>query len=205
MLGQQAAPVPTQIDSKAAMMASVEKQRAALEQQRQSIKTQAQNAVRVAALPDSTPSSSFFTVPWPGGPSLIQPIADCDPLPKDEVDALVSDAASREGLQPDLLRRVMQRESAFKPCAISVKGAQGLMQLMPATADQYGVKDPFNPKQNVAAGARFLKELLVKYGGDLTLALSAYNAGPGRVDRAGGVPAIAETQNYVAEILRFLP
>ena len=75
------------------------------------------------------------------------------------------------------------------------------MQLMPATAEMLGVTDPFDPKQNVDAGAKFLKQLIDKYAGDLSLALSAYNAGPGRVEAAGGVPDILETKNYVADIL----
>ena len=75
------------------------------------------------------------------------------------------------------------------------------MQLMPATADQFGVSDPFDPKQNVEAGTKLLKQLLAKYGGDVSLTLSAYNAGSGRVDRDGGVPQIPETQKYVTDIL----
>jgi soluble lytic murein transglycosylase-like protein len=96
---------------------------------------------------------------------------------------------------------VIRKESAFYPCAVSPKGALGLMQLMPATAEMLGVTDPFDPKQNVDAGAKFLKQLIEKYAGDLPLALSAYNAGPARVDTARGVPDIAETKNYVADIL----
>ena len=131
--------------------------------------------------------------------------ADCDPLPKPKVDELVTKAAQTEGVQPDVIRQVMQRvESGFKPCAISVKGAQGLMQLMPATASQYGVKDPFSPEENVAAGTKFLKELLSKYNGNMSLALAAYNAGPATVDKANGIPNIPETQSYVAEILQKL-
>lgn len=128
--------------------------------------------------------------------------ADCDPLPKLRVDELVTKASQSEGVKPDIIRQVMQRESAFKPCAVSVAGAQGLMQLMPATAGQFGVKDPFDPDQNVAAGTKFLKELLARYNGDLSLALAAYNSGPATVDKANGIPKIPETQTYVAEILK---
>ena len=78
------------------------------------------------------------------------------------------------------------------------------MQLMPATALQFGVQDPFDPEENINAGARFLKQLMTRYAGDLTLALGAYNAGPGRVDAAGGLPPIAETLNYVQDIQRLV-
>jgi soluble lytic murein transglycosylase-like protein len=169
---------------------------ASLAKQRESVRAQVAAAVPVAGQTPSSPD--FFTIPWPKPVQMLA--ADCDPLPKARVDELVTQASSREGLKPDLLFEVMRRESAFKPCAVSVKGAQGLMQLMPATAEQFGVKDPFDPEQNVSAGAKFLKQLLGRYNGDLNLALAAYNAGPGAVDKAHGVPAIAETQNYVSAI-----
>jgi soluble lytic murein transglycosylase-like protein len=116
----------------------------------------------------------------------------------------LADAANREHLQPELLRGVVQQESGFRPCAVSPKGAMGLMQLMPGTAAQLGVKNPFDPKENVDAGARFLKQLLDIYN-DLPMALGAYNAGPGRVNEAGGVPAIPETLNYIQRIMSLLP
>jgi soluble lytic murein transglycosylase-like protein len=125
----------------------------------------------------------------------------CDPVPETDIALIVLDAAQREGLEPRLLTAVIQQESAFRPCAVSEKGAQRLMQLMPATAEQFGVKDPFDIQENIGAGARFLKELLTRYTGDLSLALGAYNAGPAKVDEAGGVPAIPETTAYVREIL----
>lgn len=132
-------------------------------------------------------------------------IANCDPLPPDQVNSLVDTAASRENLDRDLLRGVIRQESAFKPCAVSPKGAQGLMQLMPATAIQFGVVNPFDPVQNVDGGAHLLRQLLNRYNGDLTKALGAYNAGPSRVDAADGLPQIQETQDYVRQILSFLP
>src|SRR5205085_361018 len=99
-----------------------------------------------------------------------------------------------------------RQESGSRPCAVSAKGAQGLMQLMPATSQQFGVADPFDARQNIQAGAKFLKQLLTRYGGDVTKALAAYNAGPGRVDQAGGaVPGIPETIHYVSSILSSLP
>ena len=101
----------------------------------------------------------------------------------------------------DLVNAVIDRESGARPCAVSVKGAQGLMQLMPAVASELGVKDAFDPKQNVDGGTKLLKQLLTKYNGDVGLALGAYNAGSARVDREGGIPKIPETINYVSDIL----
>lgn len=114
---------------------------------------------------------------------------------------MVGEAASKEGLSADLLRSVMKQESGFRPCAVSSKGAMGLMQLMPATAGQLGVQNPFDPVSNVDGGAKLLKQLLGRYGGDVPMALGAYNAGPAKVDAAGGVPAIPETMDYVWKIL----
>ena len=105
------------------------------------------------------------------------------------------------GVDPALVREVARQESGFRPCVVSPKGAEGLMQLMPATQAQFQVRDPFQAEESLAAGAKLLKQLLDRYNGDLSLALSAYNAGSGRVDKAGGIPEIPETKNYVAEIL----
>jgi soluble lytic murein transglycosylase-like protein len=129
----------------------------------------------------------------------------CPPLGTAELEPLVDQAAEQENLDPDLLRSVIRQESAARPCAVSSKGAMGLMQLMPATAMQLGVTDAFDPKQNVNAGARLLKQLLQSYGGDLPMALGAFNAGPGRVNQAGGVPDYPETLDYVQKVLAFLP
>ncbi|MCC6392192.1 MAG: transglycosylase SLT domain-containing protein [Bryobacterales bacterium] len=186
-----------------AMAASIAKQKASVRRQ----------VAGPAGESQSTQSSSWFTTPWPREPfeniapsappeaaqSSIQ--APCDPLPSAEVDGLVKDASSRQGLKEDLVRAVMQRESGFRPCAVSSKGAQGLMQLMPATSAELGVRNPFDPKENVHAGARLLKQLLERYKGNLELALSAYNAGAGRVDREGAVPDIPETRDYLRNIL----
>ena len=146
--------------------------------------------------PTEMPAFPFETEPLPQP----EPFLDCPAISKTEADSLISSEAEREDLSPALLRAVIKRESAFHPCAVSGKGALGLMQLMPATAEQFGVDDPFNPKQNLRGGAAFLKQLLNRFGGDVRLALGAYNAGPERVDAAGGVPAIAETEDYVAAI-----
>jgi soluble lytic murein transglycosylase-like protein len=149
-----------------------------------------------------TPSQSFFVLPPPksGIQTLRAPSYDCDPLPASTLDPLISDAAMHEGLEPELLRGLIRQESGFRPCAVSPKGAIGLTQLMPATAADLGVKDPFDPKQSVDGGAKFLKQLLNMFD-NLPMALGAYNAGPGRVAESGGVPNIPETQDYVRRIL----
>ena len=101
-----------------------------------------------------------------------------------------------------LLRGVIVQESGFRPCAVSSKGARWLMQLMPATVKQFQVNDAFDPKQNVDAGAKYLKQLLDQYKGDVALALAAYNAGPATVDAAGKIPDIKETRDYVDDFLK---
>ncbi len=114
---------------------------------------------------------------------------------------LAAAAARRHGLDPDLVMAVVSVESGFRPQAVSPKGAQGLMQLMPRTASSLGVADAFDPAQNLDGGARHLGQLLTLYGGDLTRALAAYNAGEGAVDRHGGVPPYRETRAYVKKVL----
>ena len=115
--------------------------------------------------------------------------------------ALAAAAARRHGLDPALVAAVVSVESGFRPEAVSRKGAQGLMQLMPGTAASLGVGDPLDPAQNLDGGARHLGQLLTVYGGDLTRALAAYNAGEGAVQRHGGVPPYRETRAYVKKVL----
>jgi hypothetical protein len=153
---------------------------------------------------DPTPATSFFTVPWVETPVPFN-LPACDPLPAVELDKLVEENSQQQGVKAELIRGVIAEESGARPCAVSWKGAQGLMQLMPATSEELGVKNPFDPHQNVEAGTRLLKQLLTKYKEDVSLALAAYNAGEGRVDREGGVPPIQETQNYVSDIQSRLP
>ncbi len=126
---------------------------------------------------------------------------ECDPMPEAKIDSIVESAAKAHKLPPRLLRTVAAQESGFRPCAVSRKGAQGLMQLMPATAEELSVEDPFEPAENLAAGAKYLRQLIDKYGGDLALALAAYNAGPASVEAAKGIPDIPETRDYVKAIL----
>jgi hypothetical protein len=115
------------------------------------------------------------------------------------ITSLISRASRRYGVDEGLIKAVIQAESNFKPTAVSPAGAQGLMQLMPATAASLGVTDSFNPEQNVMAGTRFLKDLLNRYGGDLDKALAAYNWGPGNVDR-GKSRLPQETRDYLVKV-----
>jgi soluble lytic murein transglycosylase-like protein len=117
-----------------------------------------------------------------------------------EVESLITKYAAQNGLQPQLVRAVVQQESSGNPRCVSSAGARGLMQLMPETAAQYGVRDIFDPEQNVAAGTRHLSGLLKEFNGDVSLALAAYNAGSGAVRKYGGIPPYAETQQYVRRI-----
>lgn len=114
---------------------------------------------------------------------------------------IVQTAAQRNHLDPALLDAVIRQESGFRPDVVSGAGAVGLMQLMPATARELGVSDPFDPAQNVEGGAKYLRSLLDRYDGRLDLALAAYNAGPAAVDHFGGVPPYKETQEYVSSIM----
>jgi hypothetical protein len=114
----------------------------------------------------------------------------------DEINA----AAERHGIDPALVRAIVHAESAFDPNALSNKGAQGLMQLMPATAERFGVSDAFTPAQNIDGGTRYLAWLLKRFDGDPRLAAAGYNAGEGSVDRYGGVPPFEETQRFVERV-----
>ena len=173
---------------RAAMAPSIAQQRASIQKQ-------------AAAARNTAGASSFFSTEIP---TMATVLADCDPLPPAQLNPIVNEAAQKQGVSADLILAVIDQESAARPCAISFRGAQGIMQLMPATAGQFDVQDPFDPKQNIEAGAKLLKILLDKYDNDLSLVLGAYNAGSGRVDREGGIPPIPETLNYVSEILRKL-
>lgn len=143
-------------------------------------------------------ASSFAALLAPSALHLSQP--DGPPPGRAALEALVVRAAQAQRLDPALVRAVVQAESGFNPRAVSPAGAKGLMQLMDSTAQALGVRDPFDPVQNVAGGTRYLRQMLDLFG-DERLALAAYNAGPGAVQRYGGVPPYAETQRYVATVL----
>src|SRR5262249_41692665 len=117
-----------------------------------------------------------------------------------DIEAVINQAAALHNVDPALVRAVIKVESNFNPNAVSRKGAMGLMQLMPQTARQLNVTNPFDPEQNVDAGVRHLKRLMESYGGNIKLSLAAYNAGQGAVARSAGVPRFAETRNYVKRI-----
>ncbi len=120
----------------------------------------------------------------------------------EQIERAIRAAAERHGLAPDLLRAVVRVESNFDPRAVSAKGAMGLMQLMPETARELGVSRPFDIHQNLNGGARYLRQMLDRFGGDLRLALAAYNAGPAAVERHEGEVPFAETRDYVRRVLR---
>lgn len=140
------------------------------------------------------------TAPTTGVPKVRNPIPDSGQA--SPYDQLIQEAAVREQVDPALVRAVVRAESNFNPRAESPAGAKGLMQLMDGTARSMGVNNPFDAAQNIAGGVRYLRQLLQRYKGDVTLALAAYNAGPGAVDRYGAVPPYAETQQYVRRVLQ---
>jgi soluble lytic murein transglycosylase-like protein len=185
------------------MRASIEKQRASIEKQRQAVRKQAESAGAWLP-PGNSPEPVAAEPSAPAANEPAAPQAGCQPLDEAAVAPLIESTAKSQDLKPELLRAVMERESGFRPCAVSSKGAQGLMQLMPDTALEMGVGDPFDPKENLSGGAKFLKQLMDKYQGDLAKVLGAYNAGPAAVDQAGGIPDIPETKDYVDAILKKL-
>ncbi len=178
-----------------AVAKAVEQQRASAARQREAIlKQAAMLGVRLPPAAADPPPAGEITSTGP----------PCDAISEETATPLIENAAKAQEMQPRLLHAMIEQESGFHPCATSVKGAKGLMQLMPETAVELGVGDPFDPRQSVEAGARYLKQMMSRYNGDLRKALAAYNAGPATVDQAGGVPDIAETRQYVEAILRKL-
>ncbi len=191
---------------------SVEAQTSAGDRQRQqtidamtkSVSTQ-MNAIRASrkiAVREPSPEAFFVLDPELKPASSSSPA--CDPMSAMAAQSLASKAAAANQISPELVFAVMRQESAFVPCAVSDKGALGLMQLMPDTATQLGVFDPLDAEQNVLGGAKYLKQLFTRYSGDLNKTLGAYNAGPGRVDDYDGVPPFPETLNYVDSIMNSL-
>jgi soluble lytic murein transglycosylase-like protein len=141
-------------------------------------------------------------VPYPEPVSAEAPPAAAAPLPAVPYGDLIDTAAARYGIDPGLVRAIIQVESAYRPDARSPKGAMGLMQLMPRTARQYAVRNPYDPRSNIEAGVMHLKSLLRRF--DLSVALAAYNAGEAAVERFGGIPPYQETREYVSRVLGLL-
>jgi soluble lytic murein transglycosylase-like protein len=146
--------------------------------------------------------STSRDAPAPAG--IVTISTECRLPPGLAYEGLIREAAERYRLDAALIRAVVQTESAFDPFAVSKVGALGLMQLMPALASELGVLNPFDPRENIMAGSRYLKALLSDRDGDVRLALASYNAGPQVVDRYGGIPPFKETQEYVRRITDLL-
>jgi len=146
------------------------------------------------------------TIASAGSRSLPLPTSIASPKPaalsRQDLSDVINGAGERHQIDPDFINSVIRAESGFHQNAVSRKGAQGLMQLMPGTASQLGVSDPFDPHANVEGGTKYLRELLEKYNFDVPKALAAYNAGARRVDQYHGVPPYFETQAYIARIIR---
>lgn len=157
-------------------------------------------AAAMSSAPLARPAIALFPAA-----NLLEPQIDVETafeaVPADEAyEDIIQEAAAEYDMDPALIRAVMQTESAFHPYAVSRAGAEGLMQLMPALADEMGVSDSFDPRENIMGGARYLKRLLDYHNGNLDLALASYNAGPGNVERYGGIPPFRETRKYVKTI-----
>ena len=171
---------------------ALDKQRASVARQREAARKQAENMgmwLPMGADPkppdagiDRHPASRCPNWPWRHRGSRLQD----------------------QKLSASLVHAVIEQESGFRPCAVSSRGARGLMQIMPATAGELGLDDPFDPLANIVAGAKYLRQLLDRYHGDLFRALGAYNAGPAAVDEAAGIPEIPETRDYVTSIVQKL-
>jgi soluble lytic murein transglycosylase-like protein len=160
-----------------------------------------------ALCPRPEPELTFTPVSGAIGSSGFKPIDPFatgvsvqSPVPSADLRRMIETAASESGLEASLLQALTAVESGFNPSAVSPKGAVGLTQLMPSTARSLGVQDSLNPLENLRGGARYLAQLLKRYG-DVRTALAAYNAGPGAVDRHGGIPPFAETRNYVDRVM----
>jgi soluble lytic murein transglycosylase len=162
-----------------------------------------ENANGVVEATNVPHSSGGFRLTYPGKGTLIHSQGFQGSY-SGEFDHHIEAAAALHQLDPALVKAVIKAESEFDQWAVSSKGAQGLMQLMPFTARQLGVLDPFDARQNIFAGTRYLRSLLDMFQGDVSLALAGYNAGPNAVRRYGGIPPYKETQDYVRKVRRFL-
>ena len=162
----------------------------------------------LAAAMSSAPLARPVVALLPPAPKVkptIEVTAEYVAVPASEAyDEIIAEAGRLYDLDADLIHAVMEAESAFHPYAVSRAGAEGLMQLMPELSDEMGVGNAFDPRENIMGGVRYLKRLLDYHNGNLDLALASYNAGPGNVERYGGVPPFRETRNYVKTIKQIL-
>jgi soluble lytic murein transglycosylase-like protein len=213
---EEGTPAPSARSSTATRGSTAPRQ-SALARQTASIQRQLGRARGNGRSGGNTGGSDFFVSSWftgasgnaasplasaASGAAQYAPPSECDPLDQAVAEAFMRDSATREGVSLDLVREVIRQESGFQPCVVSAKGAMGMMQLMPDTASTLGVLDPFDPRENIDGGVRLLKRLLDKYQGRPDLALAAYNAGEGAVDRNNEVPGYEETRNYVRAIMQ---
>lgn len=154
------------------------------------------------AMGTANPNFGGASTPAPNGSGATRGSGDLSRLGPSRYDDIIREAAAKYNLDPALIKAVIKKESSFNPRAGSSAGARGLMQLMPGTFREMGGRNAMDPRDNIMAGAKYLSQMLRQHNGDMSLALAAYNAGPGNVRKHGGIPPFRETRNYVATVMR---